>query len=199
MRRLLESAPAVIPFIRHLRLYEWSWGNTPPLYVGFTSIRSLTVTGLRAYWLDVDLLLAFFCNFSAAVDVRLDDVAFYGVTQLVRLICAFPSLQRLAVTCDPVCSDKFRMGLPAPTAICLSPHLRVLELDNICMDAVLDWFLSLPDRPPLRAVGLRPLRTNNSSTIAKFLLALEDSLESFFIRTAITDGMYIVSLNLIRG
>jgi hypothetical protein len=74
----------------------------------------------------------------------------------------------------------------------LSPHLRVLELDNVCMDAVLDWFLSLPDRPALRAVGLDPIHTNNSSTISNLLLTLEDSLESFLISTTVADGMFMI-------
>jgi hypothetical protein len=79
----------------------------------------------------------------------------------------------------------------------LSPHLRVLELDDICMDKVLDWFLSLPDRPALRAVGLHPGRTNNSGTIAKLLIALEISLESFLISTFIAEGMFVTFLSLI--
>jgi hypothetical protein len=65
------------------------------------------------------------------------------------------------------------------------------------MDAVLDWFLSLPDRPALRAFGLHPMHTNNSVTITKLLTALENSLECFLISTVIADGMFVIFLNLI--
>jgi hypothetical protein len=66
------------------------------------------------------------------------------------------------------------------------------------MDAVLDSFLSLPDRPALRAVGLHPICRNNSETVAKLLIALENSLESFLISTAIADGMFIIFLSRIH-
>jgi hypothetical protein len=198
IRQLLESAPAVIPFIRHLRLYEKSWDHNLPLFVAFESIRSLTLIELPARGLRANVLCAFIRNFSAAVDLRLDGIPFDSIGQLVRFICAFPSLQRLAVTCQGIGPNDFGFDLPAPTAFSLSPHLRVLELDYVCMDAVLDWFLSLPNRPALRAVGLRPLDRNNSSTVAKLLLALEDSLEEFFISTTIAHGMFMIFFNLIH-
>jgi hypothetical protein len=163
-----------------------------PLSVGFKSIRSLILSGISTEDLDVDVLSAFFCNFSAAVDLRLDDVYFESVGQFVRVVCSFPSLQRLAVTGSRIRSDEFGFDLQAPMALRLSPHLRVLELDDACMDAVLDWFLSLPDRPALRAVGLDPIHTNNSSTISNLLLTLEDSLESFLISTTVADGMFMI-------
>jgi hypothetical protein len=65
------------------------------------------------------------------------------------------------------------------------------------MDAVLDWFLSLPDRPTLRSVGLHPIHSNNPDTIARLLSTLQNSLESFLISTAIAEGMFVISLSLI--
>jgi hypothetical protein len=68
------------------------------------------------------------------------------------------------------------------------------------MAAVLDWFLSLPDRPALRAVGLHAIHTDNSETITKLLSALENSLEFFLISTAIVDdGMLVIFLSLIHA
>jgi hypothetical protein len=67
------------------------------------------------------------------------------------------------------------------------------------MDAVLEWFLSLPDCPALHTVGLHPVDTNNSETISKLLLALENSLESFLISTAMVNGMFIIFLSLIHA
>jgi hypothetical protein len=157
------------------------------------------LTELPARSLHADILSALIRNFSAAVDLRLDKIGVDSIGQLVRFICGFPSLQRLVVTCQGIRSDKFGFDMPAPTAFRPSPHLRVLELDYICMDAVLDWFLSLPDRPALRAVGLRPLDRNDSSTIAKLLLALKDSLEVFLISTTIAHGMFMIFLSLIHA
>ena len=114
------------------------------------------------------------------------------------LFCAFPCLQSLAVDCSGIHSSKSGVDLPIPSTLSLSPHLRELELNCIGMDAVLDWFLSLPDRPALRSVGLRPIRRNNSATIAKLLKALENSLETFLISTAVVEeGTFVVFLSLI--
>jgi hypothetical protein len=195
VKRLLKSAPAIIPFIRHLHLRKHIWAIVLPLLVGFESIKSLTVTGLDAHRWVAEVLSDLFCNFSAAVVVRLDDAVFNDLDQLVRFICAFPRLQRLAIECVGRLY-KFGSDLPPPTAFSLSPHLHDLELNDVCMDPMLDWLLSLPDRPALRAVRLRPSHLNNSDTIAKLLLALEDSLETFLISTAIADGMFFIFPNL---
>jgi hypothetical protein len=197
-KRLLQSAAAVIPFIRHLHLLGLLWDKTLPLLVGFESVKSLTLTGLPAHRLDAHVLSTLFCNLSAAVVVRLDSAVFDSVTQLVRFICAFPRLERLAVNCIGRRLDEFGRGLPPSTAFSLSPHLHDLELNDICMDPVLDWLLSLPDCPALRAVGLRPIHLNNTNTITKLLLALEDSLETFLISTTIADGMFVIFPNLIH-
>jgi hypothetical protein len=194
IKRLSESGRAVIWFIRHLRLYGRHWDNTLPPLVEFESIRSLTVTDLPAHWLDAQALSALFHNLSAAVNVRLDDVSFATVGQLICFICAFPCLHRLAVDCNCIRSSEFGVDLPTSS---LSPHLRVLELNSIFMDAVLDWFFSLPDRPALLTVGLHPMNTSKSETITKLLFALENSLESFLISTAIANGMFVIFLNMI--
>jgi hypothetical protein len=60
------------------------------------------------------------------------------------------------------------------------------------MDSVLDWFLSLPDRPALRSVGLHASDKNNFVNAINLLSALENSLESFLISIAITDGTSVV-------
>jgi len=91
--------------------------------------------------------------------------------------------------------------MPAPSTLRPSRYLRVLELDTVCMDAVLDWYFSLPpaDRPALQAVGLHCETTNNSETIAKLLLALENSLEDFLISTTIvTIGRFVDFLTLVN-
>jgi hypothetical protein len=64
------------------------------------------------------------------------------------------------------------------------------------MDAVLDWFLSLPDRPALRTVGLHPIWRNNPETVTKLLIAVEHSFESFLISSVIADGMFVILLSL---
>ena len=197
VERLLKSAPAIIPFIRHLHLRRLLWDIILPLLVGFKSIKSLTTTGLDTHRLDAHVLSDFCCNFSAAVVVQLDDAVFDDADQLVRFICAFPRLQRLAINCMGL-PDEFGSDLPPPTAFSLSPHLHDLELDDVCMDPVLDWLLSLPDRPALRAVRLRPTIFNNSDTITMLLLALGDSLETFLISTSIADGMFVVFPTLIH-
>jgi len=75
IKQLLESAPVVIPFVRHLHFRQQRcWEVTLPLLVSFESIKSLNVTNLPVHCLDARALSALFCNFSAAVDVRLDDV-----------------------------------------------------------------------------------------------------------------------------
>jgi hypothetical protein len=201
VKRLLESAPAVIPFVRHLRLLgkQRQWDETLPLLAGFESIRSLSVSHLSVRRLNAQALSALFHNFSAAVDVRLDAVRFATAGKLIRFICAFPCLQRLAVHCSGPRSDEFGVDLPTPTTFSLSPHLRVLELNYTCMDAVLDWFLSLPGRPALHTVGLHPIRSNKSESIAKLLLTLENSLESFLISTAMVHGTFVIFLSLIHA
>lgn len=196
-KRLLDLASAVIPFVRHLRLDDQPWHETLPLLVGFETIRSLAMTDLPVHCLNAHALSALFRNFSGAVDVRLDDVVFDTAGQLVRFICAFPCLQTLAIHCVDIRSAEFGVDLPILSP---SPHLRILELDNVCMDAVLEWFLSLPDRPALRVVGLHSKHTNNPETIAKLLSSLENSLESFLISTAIVDdGMLVIFLSLIHA
>ena len=194
IKRLLRSAPAVISSIRHLHLRNQLWGIILPLLVGFESIKSLTLTGVSIDRMGADVLSGLCYNFSAAVVVRLKDVEFDSSAQLFDFICAFPRLQRLAISFIGT-SDEFESDLPPPTAFSLSPHLYDLELDGACMDPVLDWLLSLPDRPALRAVGLRPTYFNN--TITKLLLALEDSLETFLISTTIADGTCVIFPNLI--
>ena len=193
------QSTAIIPFIRHLHLLDLPchWNRTLPLLVGFESVKSLTLTCLSTYRIGAHILSSLCCNFSAAVVVQLDGVKFDSVAQLVRFICSCPHLQRLAIKCIRP-SDKFGRDLPPPTAFSLSPHLHDLELSSVCMDPVLDWLLSLPDRPALRAVGLRPTPLNNFDTTTKFLRALEDSLETFLISTAIADGMFVTFPNLIH-
>jgi hypothetical protein len=106
----METAPAVIPFVRHLLLGEQQveqWNEILPLLIGFGSLRTLSVTDLPAHRLGADALSALFHNFSAAVDVRLDDVEFATTGQLIRFICAFPSLQSLAIKCSHTGPDEF--------------------------------------------------------------------------------------------
>ena len=198
MKRLLRSAPAIIPFIRHLHLLHPPWDETPSsrLLVGFESVKSLTLTSLPAYRMHPRILSDLCYNFSAAVVVRLEHVDFVDIVQLVRFICAFPRLQRLAINRTGR-YDEFAPNLPRPKAFSLSPHLHDLEVDDICMDSVLDWLLSLPSRHVLRTVGLRPTFFNNPDTITKLLLVLQDSLETFLISTAIADGTCVIFPNLI--
>ena len=198
VKQLLRSAAVVIPFVRHLRLRHQKWEKTLPLLVGFKSIRSLAVTDSPGHpgCLGDLAMSTLFCNFSAAVDVRLENVRFLTAGCLIRFICTFPRLERLAIHCNGTSLYEVGVWWPTPT-FDLSPHLRVLELDDICMDAVLDWFLSLPDRPALRAVGLHPDCKNNSEIVTKLLTALENSLESFLISTLISDGMFVIFLSLI--
>ena len=197
VKRLVQSA-AIIPFIRRLHLLDLPWVEALPLLVGFESIRTLFIRDLLVRHLNSHILSVLLCNFSAAVVVRLEDVEFGSVAQLVHFICSFPRLQRLAINCIRA-SDEFGSDLPPPTAFSLSPHLHDLELNGVCMDPVLDWLLSLPDRPALHAVGLRPTRLNNFDTITKFLLALQDSLETLLISTATANGMFVIFPNLIHN
>jgi len=117
--------------------------------------------------------------------VRLKFVRFRGAGQLTRFICAFPHLQRFAT--DRSGSNLYDFEYELPT-FNLSPHLRVLELNASCMDAILNWYLALPRRPALRAVGLHATRWNKPELIAKFLSALENSLEILFITTLFVAG-----------
>jgi hypothetical protein len=189
----LESLPAIIPFVRHLSLSERRWDEILPLLVGFESVSKLTLNYLPVHHLNS----AQSARFSAAVDVRLEDIRFATAGQLIRFICAFPCLQILYISSTGTYPDDFAVDVPAPSAFRPSPHLRVLELDDVCMDAMLDWFLSLPDRPPLRALGLRLLSAHGSETLANLLLVLENSLEFFLISTAVRGGMFVISLSLI--
>ena len=171
-KRIVESAPAVIPFVRRLCLDDQQsdrWDETLPLLVGFERLRSLMATDLPVHRLGAEPVSTLFHSFSAAVNVRLDDVRFATTDKLVRLICAFPRLQRLAFHCSRIVSDE----LPTQTTFSPSPYLNVLEFNCVCMDQVLDWFLSLPDRPALRTVGLHPNKTNDFDTIARLLRAVE--------------------------
>jgi len=197
---MLESAPAVIPFIRNVHLDKQQWDEIVPVLVGFESVRSLTLTTLPTCCFSPQALSALFRNFSAAVNVRLDNVHFTTAGELIRFICAFPCLQKLAIDCTRLHSHDFAVDMPAPSTLRPSRYLRVLELHTVCMDAVLDWYLSLPpaDRPALQAVRLHCNTTNNSETIARLLLALENSLEDFLISTAVVAiGMFVKFLALI--
>ena len=188
-----------MPFIRHLHLREQPWDETLPLLLGFESIRSLSVDDLYFHRLGSPAVSALFHNFSAVVDLRLEDVRFATTDELIHLICAFPCLQKLAIhRTRPFRGPNFKSS--TPTTFGLSPHLRVLELDSVCMDQVLDWFLSLPDPPALHTVALRPWWNSDFETIARLLLALENSLETFFIFTSfVHDGMFVSFLNLIHA
>jgi hypothetical protein len=178
----LKRAPAqvVIPFVRCLLLGEQEYNKIVPLLVGFESVRWLHITDLFSHSLNTRALSALFCNFSTAVEVQLDVVTLASASQLIRFI-------------------GFKVDLSDPTTLHPSSHLCVLELDDTCIDAVLDWFLTLPDRPALRAVGLHTIHSNNSESIANLLSTLENSLEIFLISTAIAQGMFVISSALIAA
>jgi hypothetical protein len=64
------------------------------------------------------------------------------------------------------------------------------------MDSILDWYLALPRRRALRAVGLHTSSSNTPELIARFLSTLENSLEYLFITTLFVSGMSVIFLTL---
>jgi hypothetical protein len=195
--QLVQPASVVIPLVRHLRLYYQDWNINLPLLVGFESIKSLTISDLVSHSLDNRALLALHCNFSAAVILRLKEVYFDNISDLVHFVCAFPRLQALSITQFDQRHES-GLDLPTTTTFHLSPHLVSLELYRVSIDGMLNWMLSLPTCPALHTLCLDPSPQNNPDTTAKFLRALDGSLESLFLSTSTAGGMFSVFINLIR-
>ena len=165
---------ATFPFARDLRID--GPGNLSiilPLLVGNNRLRSLHLTRLRVDRFSDPSLL----NLSGVVTLRLWSIFFPDVSSLAQLVCAFPRLQTLHLSC--IAWD--RIGLPPPTGFCLSPNLLALELKETAIDSIIMWLLSLPVRLTLRSVtlGLRHIR--DEAVFRQFISALgnSDSLEFF--------------------
>jgi hypothetical protein len=94
----------------------------------------------------------------------------------IRLICAFPRLESLAIR-GGLSSIREVHNLPSPTAFRPSPNLRTLELDCCIREVFLEWLLALPIHPTLRSVCFHQIWTRELNAVGKFITALEDSLE----------------------
>ena len=166
----------VIPFIRHIhitRSQPWQIDLLPR--IGFGNVQSLTVTEPLSCFMD-DPILSILCHiFSSVVTLRVQvgTLAYDNSAELVRFICAFSHLRTLCVF------GNLSVDLPLPTSLNLSTHLRHLIL-NGGRDAthLLEWFISLQDRPALRTLDLGGVDEADFNAIVRMCSLLEDTLES---------------------
>jgi hypothetical protein len=176
--QLTQSASTVVQFIRHLHLdchHMNAFDINLQLPVGFKAIESLTVSDLRIRHFDSQRISSFFINTSItnATVLRLIDIGSRYVFQLAHIICAFPRLQKLAISVTN--NYSWIDDILIPTGLQPSPHLTALQLGYLCLDGMLKWLMSLPACPALRTVSLWPSFSND--LWMEFLLLLRDSLE----------------------
>ena len=163
---------ATLPFARDLRIDgPGNLSTILPLLVGNNRLRSLHLIRLRVDRLNDPASSTALLNLSGVVTLRLWSIFFPDVTSLAQLVCAFPRLQTLCLSC--IAWD--RISLPPPTSFCLSPNLLALELKDTAIDTIIMWLLSLPVRPTLRSVALGSRHIRDQSVFRKFISALENS------------------------
>jgi hypothetical protein len=126
------------------------------------------------------------------VTLRLE-FQFSDMMSWIRLICAFPGLESLAIR-GGLTSIRDVHNLPSPTAFRPSPNLRALELDFYVVEVFLEWLLALPIRPALRSICFHQIWTHKLNAVGKFITALEDSLECLSLSAPGLGGVLSLSL-----
>ena len=166
----LIRAKYVIPFIRHIYL-EPSQINLQVLpRVGFENVQSLTLMGGRFRSMD-DPVLSILCNtFSSVVTLKVQIID--HLANLVLFVCAFSHLRTLEIYGHTLAD------LPRTTSLNLSTHLRHLRLGGGSMTRLLEWFISLPDRPALHTLDLGGVDVANLDVIVRVCSLLGDTLKS---------------------
>jgi hypothetical protein len=187
---------AAFPFVRHLEIPMEvrlgygapSWERLFPLLIGFHRITSLTVVILaRSRTFNNDNAKTWSAlgrTFPGVVSLSLTYCSRHEYpSSIARAIYAFPSLQRLSLEGSiPTLERAYA------TTLQLSPHLDTLELNVRLADAVMDWLVSLPVRPALRAVRLYDLQDTDLPMFYKFIRAFGNGLESLSLSPP-RDGM----------
>jgi hypothetical protein len=80
---------------------------------------------------------------------------------------------------DLTLTEVFESEQPSATTFPLSPDLGTLDLSTSNIDAMLEWWLSLSERPALHAIRVYQVQDGNLATLNKFMGAVGQDLESF--------------------
>ena len=123
-----------------------------------------------------DPVLSILCNTFpsvATLQLQVKTLAYDNSANLVHFLCAFSHLRTLEIF------SNILVDLPRPRSSNLSTHLRHLILDGgVGATRLLEWFISLPDRPALRTLDFRSVDEDDLDTIVRVCSLLEDTLES---------------------
>jgi hypothetical protein len=184
--------PAAFPFVRHLLILidlSWrlffrapTWDRIIPLLVGFHRVTSLEVNlcGLSLDVINTQTWLTLSKNFSSVVSLSLEYFSSTDASSLAQVFCAFHHLRKLSLHGS---MSSTPTELVSTTTFRLPSDLDTFTLETMDVNTMLEWLVSLPVRPTLRAVRLRYLHDKDVAVFHRFIRAVGDDLESLSLCT----------------
>jgi len=128
-------------------------------------------------------------HFPQVVSLSLLHIRYSSAWSVTEVICAFPCLRELSL------NGVIDLARPrSMTAIRLPPNLDTVEVGYWGLDTTLEWLLSFPVRPALRAVCLQQVRRADLAIVHKFIGAFASDLESLSLYTELDPRRDIIDI-----